>query len=217
MQTAAMILVATLAGSQGGDQPASKPLFNGKDLAGWHIDCPELDKNPNGPKPYEVRNGVLFTPGAPPAHLISDDAFESYRLSVEYRYTERAGNNGILIHCSTPRFFANLLPKCLEVQLMSGGAGDFYTLGEEIEVPDIEKRRVPLTGRRIANLTDNSEKPIGQWNTIIVECRADSVIVWVNGDLVNFGYKCSTRKGQIALQCEGAPVEFRKVDLQPLG
>lgn len=196
---------------------APKPLFNGKDLGGWHIDCPELDKNPNGPKPYEVRNGVLYTPGTPPAHLISDDAFENYRLTIEYRYTERAGNNGILIHCSTPRALNNLLPKSLEVQLQSGGAGDFIALGEDIEVPDMDKRRVPLTGRRIANLTDNSEKPIGQWNSIIVECRADSVIVWVNGDLVNFGYKCSARKGQIALQCEGAPVEFRKVELQPLG
>lgn len=217
MQTAALILAVAMAGNQAANQSQPRPLFNGKDLGGWHVDCPELDKNPNGPKPYEVRNGVLFTPGAPPAHLITDDTFENYRLTVEYRYTERAGNNGILIHCSTPRALNNLLPKSLEVQLQSGGAGDFIALGEDIEVPDMEKRRVPPTGRRIPNLTDNSERPIGQWNSIIVECRADSVIVWVNGDLVNFGYKGTARKGQIALQCEGAPVEFRKVELQPLG
>lgn len=217
MQFATLILAVALAGEQGAEKAAPLALFNGKDLGGWHVDCPELDKIPDGPKPYHVKDGVLVTPGTPPAHLISDESFENYRLTVEYRYSVRAGNNGILIHCSTPRAMNNLLPKSLEVQLQSGGAGDFIALGEDIEVPDMDKRRVPLTGRRIPNLTDNSERPIGEWNTIIVECRADSVIVWVNGDLVNFGYKGTARKGQIALQCEGAPVEFRKVDLTRLG
>lgn len=217
MNAFAWLLAIAVAGSQGTEVKAPLALFNGKDLDGWHVDCPELDKNPSGPKPYLVKDGVLVTPGAPPAHLITDNAFENYRLTVEYRYPDKAGNNGILIHCSTPRFFRDLLPKSLEVQLQSGNAGDFIALGEDLEVPDMEKRRGPATNRRIPKLTQNSEKPIGEWNTIVVECRADSVIVWVNGDLANFGYKGTARKGQIALQCEGALVEFRKVDLQPLG
>jgi hypothetical protein len=42
------------------------------------------------------------------------------------------------------------------------------------------------------------------------------VVVFVNGDLVNFGYNCSASSGQIAIQAEGAPVEFRRIDLSPL-
>jgi hypothetical protein len=66
------------------------------------------------------------------------------------------------------------------------------------------------------NLTDGSEKPLGEWNRMVVECLADSVKVWVNNDLVNFGYGCTAQKGRIALQAEGAEVEFRKVELRPI-
>jgi hypothetical protein len=70
--------------------------------------------------------------------------------------------------------------------------------------------------RRIQNLTDDSEKPLGEWNSMVVECLNDSVKVWVNGDLVNFGYNATAHSGQIALQAEGAEVEFRKVLLSPI-
>ena len=66
------------------------------------------------------------------------------------------------------------------------------------------------------NLTDNSEKPVGQWNTMIIECVADTVKVWENGDLVNYGYNATAQKGHIALQSEGSEVEFRKIELTPI-
>jgi hypothetical protein len=70
--------------------------------------------------------------------------------------------------------------------------------------------------RRILNLTDGSEQPPGQWNTMVIECLKDAVKVWVNGDLVNHGTKCTATKGQIALQAEGSEVEFRKLLLTPI-
>ena len=45
--------------------------------------------------------------------------------------------------------------------------------------------------RRIKNVTDDSEKPVGQWNTMVIECLKDAVKVWVNGDLVNHGTGCT--------------------------
>jgi hypothetical protein len=44
----------------------------------------------------------------------------------------------------------------------------------------------------------------------------DEIKVWVNGDLVNHGTKCTAMKGQIALQAEGSDVEFRKLELTPI-
>jgi hypothetical protein len=41
----------------------------------------------------------------------------------------------------------------------------------------------------------------------------DSISVWVNNDFVNKGWNCTATSGQIALQAEGAEVEFRKVVL----
>jgi hypothetical protein len=64
-------------------------------------------------------------------------------------------------------------------------------------------------------LTDNSEKPVGEWNTMKVRCDGNKITVWVNGDLVNEGLATAS-KGQIALQAEGSEVEFRKVELRGL-
>jgi hypothetical protein len=49
-----------------------------------------------------------------------------------------------------------------------------------------------------------------------VECVADSIKVWVNGDLVNYGYNATAQKGNIAVQAEGSEVEFRKLELTPI-
>ena len=67
--------------------------------------------------------------------------------------------------------------------------------------------------RRILNLTDNSENPVGEWNTMIIECMNDEIKVWVNGDMVNHGTNCTTSSGQIAIQAEGSEVEFRTLEL----
>ena len=70
--------------------------------------------------------------------------------------------------------------------------------------------------RRILNLTDDSENPLGEWNEMVIETLGDSLKVWVNGDLVNFGNDATAESGHIALQAEGAEVEFRKVELMPI-
>ncbi len=70
--------------------------------------------------------------------------------------------------------------------------------------------------RRVKNLTDNSEKPLGEWNSMTIECIGNAIKVWVNNDLVNDGFDATASKGNIALQAEGSEVEFRKVILTPI-
>lgn len=199
-------------------------LFNGTNLDGWHMDVPDLDKNPDGTKPFIVRNGMLVSLGTPGGHLITDLEYSDYRLEVEYRFADKPGNCGVLVHASTPRALYDMFPKSLEVQMQHKHAGDFWCIVEDIKVPDMIKRRGPedkwgiIEGknRRIENLTDDSEKPLGEWNRMIIECRADTIEVWLNDDLVNFGYGCTANKGQIAVQAEGSEVEFRKLMLTSL-
>jgi hypothetical protein len=202
----------------------SRSLFNGRDLTGWHADLPALDKVPAGQKAFVVRNGLLVSLGDPRGHLISDDQHQNYRLEVEYRFAGEPGNCGVLVHASKPRALYEMFPQSLEVQMHHENAGDFWCIVEDITVPDMEKRRGPKENwgitedkaRRILNLTDGSEKPVGEWNTMVIECVDDEVKVWVNGDLVNHGSKCTAKKGHIALQAEGTEVEFRKIVLTPI-
>jgi hypothetical protein len=95
---------------------------------------------------------------------------------------------------------------------------------EDISVPNMESRRGPREnwgitegkGRNIKNLTDDSEKPVGEWNTMVVEAVGNEIKVWVNGTVVNYGFDCTADKGQIALQAEGSEVEFRRIELKAI-
>ena len=199
-------------------------LFNSKDLTGWHTDVPGKDKNHDTAASFIVRDGKLVSMGDPRGHLITDASYSDYRLDVEYRFAGKPGNCGVLVHASTPRVLYKMFPKSLEVQMQHKDAGDFWCIEEDITVPNMEERRGPKAewsvnkknGRRIKNLTDDSEKALGEWNSMRIECLKDKVRVWVNGTLVNDGYNCTATKGQIALQAEGSEVEFRKLALTPI-
>jgi hypothetical protein len=107
---------------------------------------------------------------------------------------------------------------------MHENAGDFWCIVQDIETDNMLERRGPKEEwgitegkkRRIMNLTDGSEKPVGEWNTMKIECLDNKVKAWVNGDLVNYGYNATVSSGQVALQAEGSEVEFRKVELTPI-
>ncbi len=205
-------------------QAQSIDLFNGKDLTGWHIDVPKMDEDPTVRNPFIVRNGLLVSLGTPGGHLITDEVYRDYRLEVEYRFAGEPGNCGILVHASTPRALYGMFPKSIEVQMMHENAGDFWCIVEDITVPDMEARRGPREewgitegkNRRILNLTDGSENPVGEWNTMVIETLGNTIKVWVNGDLVNYGYDATASEGQIAVQAEGSEVEFRKLRLTPI-
>ena len=116
-------------------------LFNGKDLAGWKPDVPERDADPNGPPSFVVRDGKLVSLGKPEGHLLTDGRYRDYRLEVEYRFAGKPGNCGVLIHASKPRALYKMFPQSIEVQMMSGNAGDFWVIREDIKTKDMEKRR----------------------------------------------------------------------------
>jgi hypothetical protein len=199
-------------------------LFNGKDLVGWHIDVPDMDKDSALQSPFLIRNGMLVSMGTPNGHIITDAEYENFKLEVEYRFAGVPGNCGVLVFASTPRALYEMFPKSIEVQMMHENAGDFWCIVEDISVPDMEARRGPKEewgitegkGRRILNLTDGSEKPVGEWNNMVIECDGNTIKVWVNGVMVNHGTNCTASKGHIALQAEGSEVEFRKVELTNL-
>jgi hypothetical protein len=202
----------------------TQDLFNGRDLTGWHIDVPDMDSDPEVKSPFIVRNGMLVSLGKPNGHIITDAVYQNYRLEVQYRFAAEPGNCGVLVHASTPRALYEMFPKSIEVQILHENAGDFWCIVEDIKVPDMEARRGPREEwgitegkkRRILNLTDGSENPVGEWNTMVIECLGNAVKVWVNNDLVNDGFDCTADRGQIAIQAEGSEVEFRKLQLTPI-
>lgn len=224
MKTILLLMLGAVAAANATALSAEKEskriqLFDGMSLNGW---TPYIwdrfegkqDKTTPAEKVWTVKDGVLVCAGRPVGYLKTKAEYENYKLELEWRWPEdtRTGNSGVLVHTTTPEELG-LWPKSIEVQLYTRNAGDFWVIGTTLEVPNVENLR---KGRRHLNLTDDSEKPIGQWNKMEVTCRGKEILVHVNGDLVNHATDCSVTEGSVALQSEGREVHFRNVFLTPL-
>jgi hypothetical protein len=186
-------------------------LFNGKDLHGWtyRLAKPEV----RGSDVWSIKDGVLHCTGEPAGYLITkQNDFENYILTVQWRWPEKGGNNGVLVHITTPGEI-DVWPKCFEVQLQSGSAGELWTIGTTLEV---KHPTTHVEDRRHKNEIRGAEKPLGEWNTMEITCVGNEIDVKVNGYLVNSATKLSQHRGAIALQSEGTPIEFRAIVLAKL-
>ena len=202
-------------------------LFDGTDLD--HFNLYTEDASVDLEDVATVADSVLHIAGSPYGYLQTERWFRDYVLDLEWRWPEgddgqpRAGNSGVLVHTTAPFIFYTW-PCSLEVQLQAGSAGDFWVIGDDVDirVEDEQTRRVaPREGdlhshRRIRNLTDDSERELGAWNHMRIEARGDELRVWVNDELVNHGTACTVQEGAIALQSEGTPIEFRAIRVTPL-
>ena len=191
-----------------------KPLFDGKSFSGWSFDthdkaAPETI--------WKIEDGTIVVGGkGKPAGVIrTEKSYSDYTLEFEWRWMDGKGNSGCLVHCSTPREI-NVWPKSIEVQLMAENAGDFWLIGETIEVDEkqIAKDRKGGPSRRRINLTDGSEKPLGEWNQMRIITKGASLEVYVNGVLVNKGSNASATEGAICLQSEKANIQFRNIRIK---
>jgi hypothetical protein len=189
-------------------------LFNGKNLDGWTFVLD--DKKAKMEDVWAVREGgLLYCKGKPRGYLRTKrDDFANYELTLEWRWPPdtKGGNNGVLVHTTDPGVLG-IWPRSHEIQLNNGHAGDIWVIGTKIEIPNPEGR---IKDRRHLNLTDDSEKPLGEWNKLRIVCDGDELTIYVNDDKVNYASKLSQTKGAISLQSEGAEIEYREIVLRPL-
>ena len=71
-------------------------------------------------------------------------------------------------------------------------------------------------GRRTVKAHPSNEKPLGQWNRYRIVVDGPRLELHVNGVLQNAAEECQVRPGHVALQAEGAWIEFRRVSLRPI-
>ena len=189
----------------------STALFNGHNLFGWtyHLEKSEV----RGGDVWSIKDGVLRCTGEPAGYLITKrNDFENYILTVQWRWPGKGGNNGVLVHVTKPGELG-VWPKCYEVQLQSGAAGELWVIGTTLE---IKHPSTHIEDRRHKNNITGAEKPLGQWNKMEITCRGDEISVKVNGYPVNQATKLSQQRGAIALQSEGTPIEYRNITLTKL-
>ncbi len=188
--------------------PGEVRLFNGQDLTGWQACLPEGGKMADV---WSVADGVLICKGQPVGYIRTTADYTNYVLKLEWRFnpvTKQAGNSGVLLRIVGPD---KVWPRCVEAQLESGNAGDFWN------IDDFPMKTDPArTQGRNTKKTHGAERPVGQWNEYEITVDHGTITLKVNGEVLNEARDVLETPGKIALQSEGAEIHFRNVRLAPL-
>ena len=178
-------------------------LFNGKNLNNWvfYLKDPSVDPS----KVFTAKDGVIHISGSPFGYMRTKEAYSDYKLHVEWRWPVEATNSGVFVHGQKPD---TIWLRCVECQLKAGSAGDFVCMNGADMTEMTDKKKIV-----VQKMADSSEKPSGEWNTMEVTCKGNTIEVIVNGVLQNRGTNVSVSKGSICLQSEGKEIEFRNVFL----
>ncbi len=181
-------------------------LFNGNDLSNWEFYLKDNTVNPSGV--FTVLDGVIHITGNPFGYMRTRETYSDYRLHVEWRWPVEATNSGVFIHAQKPDA---IWIKTFESQLAAGNAGDLICMGGTDMNEHKDKSTIV-----IKKMSPSSEKTVGEWNTMEVICKENTIEVHVNGMLQNKGTGLTASSGHICLQSEGKDIEFRNVFLTKL-
>ena len=223
----ALLLFAVCACSALAAEPAAAPpisgklgtpiqLFNGKELTGWKFVSRAPRNATTAPAVrmedvWSVKDGVIHDVGKPTGYLRTEKEFPgSYVLTVEYRHITKGNGGWILARTGEDKVWG----RCVEVQGASGQVGDIWNQG--MLKMSTDPARTEQNGKHVKKMTDSAEKPIGEWNTVVIVVDKATLSITVNGILQNVATDCEDLKGNVGLQSEGAEMEFRKVELTPI-
>jgi len=210
-----LVVVLSIASAMAADADGFVPMFNGKDLSGWvNANC--------APETWTVKDGVICCTGIPTGAMRTEKQYENFILEAEWRHLKSGGNSGIFIW-GTP-ISAPGVPflRGIEVQVLdhgynAKGKNEWYTThGDIFPIHGATMKPLGRHNNQRSFPSEERSKPSPEWNHYRIECNNGSIRLQVNGKEVSGGDECNYRKGYLALESEGAPVEFRNVRIKEL-
>lgn len=201
---------------------------------GWQILGESDFKNVNcKPDTWSWKNGVLSCNGNCVGVLRTINAYTNFELLLEWKHLQNAGNSGVFVWAPKSvldKLQPNALPEGIECQVLdhgytaeyeksSGDKADWFTTNGDVFPVGSSKMKPfpPLSpnGQR-SFPTSNHSLGFGQWNHYYIRAINGEVRLWVNGHEVSGGNGCDPATGFLALEAEGAPIEFRNLHLRVL-
>jgi putative membrane-bound dehydrogenase-like protein len=192
------------------EDPSATPTFEeavditpNASLDGWSFHLPE------GTDPgsvWSVTDDILRCEGQPIGYLYTDELYTDFEIELDWRGDPAAGpgNSGVLLRVQEPH---EVWPRSIEAQLHSGNAGDIWNI-DAFPMLTVADR---TEGRRTMKLFPSNEKPLGEWNHYRIRLVGGKLEMEVNGVIQNTANWCAQMPGAIALQSEGAVIEFRDI------
>jgi hypothetical protein len=188
------------------DTNGSLALWNGHDLAGWkwiftnEVRIEEL---------WSATNSVLHLAGKPMGYLRTEKVFADFHVHAEWRWPVALSNDnsGLFVFMNRPEA---IWPVSVECQLKIGSAGELVGQG------GVDFTAPLINGKKRAKISRSSEHAIGAWNAYDIYCRTNTIETFVNGARQIFVDQVTVSSGNIGLQLEGFPVEFRNMWVKSL-
>ena len=196
-------------------------MFNGRDLTGWtNVNC--------APETWTVKDGAIHCTGRPVGALRTLRHYENFIMEAEWRHLSSGGNSGIFMW-GTP-ISAPGVPflRGIEVQVLDHGYATQYekSTGKKSDWFTTHGDVFPIHGATMKPFgphrgdrsfpTEERSKPSPEWNHYRIVASNGVLRLHVNGKEVSGGEDCNYRKGYLALESEGAPVEFRNLRIKEL-
>ncbi|MBB08792.1 MAG: hypothetical protein CMN03_11105 [Roseibacillus sp.] len=182
-------------------EPKWQPLFNGKDLDGWH-------PLPGGK--WEVVDGTILgtSPRSEPRHglLMTDKRFKNFRVRARFKVT--SGDSGFYFRVEKTNTHVSVRGFQAEVD-NSREVGGLYETSMRAWVSKPDPKLIART-----------VKP-GEWTDLLVTAVGDDITVSLNGVKVTelLGDKKCLKEGHIALQLHGGQdmrVQFKDLSIMEL-
>ncbi len=185
-----------------------KPLFNGKDLAGW-----ELVGAPEGS--WKVLDGDLVTSGKGGGWISTTSQYANFELELEFKAPEN-GNSGVFLrspHSGDPAYSG------MEIQVLDDH-GSAYT--------KLQPWQYTGSIYNVVAATPRVTKQAGEWQTMKILCDKRHVQVTVNGttvvdanlddhnDVLKKHPGLERTEGYIGLQNHSTPLAYRNIRIKPL-
>ncbi len=177
-----------------------QPLFNGKDLTGWHL------REPGGHNCWTVLPGGILKntieKGTHGTDLVSDQKFWNFTVRYEYM-TPDGSNSGFYLR---GRYEIQILGDYKEGKAGDGGNGALYS----VRAPDKFVTR-----------------PGGEWQTVEATIIGHRITVTLNGVKIHDNFLCDRptggeldnkvdEPGPILLQGNHGTVSFRNIRIKEL-
>ncbi len=215
----ALFIAAALSAQAAEDEFVS--MFNGRDLAGWtNINC--------APETWTVKDGNIHCTGRPVGALRTLRHYENFIMEAEWRHLSSGGNSGIFMW-GTP-ISAPGVPflRGVEVQVLDHGYAEqfekqngkksdwFTTHGDVFPIHGATMKPFGRHNGQRSFPSEERSKRSPEWNHYRIVASNGVLRLSVNGKEVSGGEECNYRKGYLALESEGAPVEFRNLRIKEL-
>jgi hypothetical protein len=192
-------LLALAAPAFAADDSGFKPLFNGKDLTGWHL------RKPDGQNSWKVEDGILKNIVAKGQHgtdLVGDQKFWNFTVRYEYQVPD-GSNSGFYLR---GRHEIQILGDFASGKASKGGNGAIY------------QHTIPA---------EFASKPGNEWQTVEATMIDNKVSVTLNGKKIheNVVVERATgseldnnvnEPGPFFLQGDHGTVFFRKIEVKEL-